>query len=167
MKRIRDLLFSDEDATLVRTIVPPAHIERRTPRNRIVVVLLLAMAGLLCIAWAALAQSGDPAVIWRGVTDVNGVSVTLTLASSQDAKLSFGAPRYCTLKARAENQPEEYSLRDSNGGYCDRLLGGRMKFAGNAETARLRVQLIDDKGAARDTAELSTTSRAEVRPPGK
>lgn len=166
MKRIRDLLFSDEDATLIRTRVPPTHIERRTPRSHIVLVLLLGMVGLLGIAWVALAQSGDPIVIWRGVTDGNAVSVTLTLASSQDAKLSFGAPRYCTLKARAENHPEDYSLRDSNGGYCDRLLGGRMKLSGNAETARLRLRLIDDKGAARDTAELSA-SRAEARPPGK
>jgi len=119
---------------------------------------------LLSAAWLAFAAGDGHASVWRGRTDRDQVAITLTLVSSDDAKLVFGSPRVCTLTARLESE-HDYSLRNSNGGYCDRLLGGRMQITANADTRRLTVQLTDDKGAVRDTAELAAANQTDGQSP--
>jgi len=164
MKRTSKLLFSAADATAIRSVVPPSSITRAVPRYRMLAVALLATILLLSAAWIAFAAGDDHASVWRGRTDRDQVAVTLTLVSSDDAKLVFGSPRVCTLTARLESE-DDYSLRSSNGGYCDRLLGGRMRLTTNADTRRLTVQLTDDKGAVRDTAELAAANQTDNQSP--
>jgi len=163
MKRMSKLLFSAADATAIRSVVPPSSISRPVPRSRIIAVALLVTVLLLSASWIAFAAGDDHATVWRGRTDRDQIAMTLTLVSSDDAKLVFGSPRVCTLTARLESE-DDYSLRNSNGGYCDRLLGGRMRLTANADTRRLTLQLTDDKGAVRDTAELAAATTDEQSP---
>jgi hypothetical protein len=164
MKRTSKLLFSDDDATAIRSLVPPSSITRHVPRYHKIALVLLVTVVLLSAAWLAFAAGDDHATVWRGRTDRDQIAITLTLVSSDDAKLVFGSPRVCTLTARLESE-HEYSLRNSNGGYCDRLLGGRMRLTANADTRRLMVQLMDDKGAVRDTAELAAANQTDEQSP--
>ena len=163
MKRTSKLLFSADDATAIRRAVPPSSITRPVPRYRMIALALLVTVLLLSAAWLAFAAGDDHASVWRGRTDRDQVAITLTLVSSDDAKLVFGSPRVCTLTARLESE-QDYSLRNSNGGYCDRLLGGRMQLTADADTRRLKLQLTDDKGAVRDTAELAA-AKTDEQPP--
>lgn len=158
MKPTRKLLFSTDDATAIRNVVPPASIAPPATRYRKTILVVMVTALLLSAAWLAFAAGDEHATVWRGRTDRDQVAITLTLVSSDDARLAFGSPRLCTLTARLESE-DDYSLRDSNGGYCDRLLGGRMKLTTNADTRRISVQLTDDKGAVRDTAELAAANQ--------
>ncbi|HEU5137498.1 MAG TPA: hypothetical protein VFU13_20310 [Steroidobacteraceae bacterium] len=163
MKRTSKLLFSTDDATAVRSVVPPSSITRHVPRHRRIVLALLVTAVFLSATWLAFAAGDDHASVWRGRTDRDQVAVTLTLVSSDDAKLAFGSPRFCTLTARLESE-HVYTLRNSNGGYCDRLLGGFMQLTADADTRRLKVQLTDDRGAVRDSAELTAAKTDEQTP---
>lgn len=164
MKRTSKLLFSADDATAIRNAVPPSSITPLEPRYRRITLVLLLTVALLSAAWLAFAAGEDHASVWRGRTERDQIAITLTLVSSDEAKLVFGSPRVCTLTARLESE-DDYSLRNSNGGYCDRLLGGRMRLTANADTRRLNVQLTDDKGAVRDTAELTAANRTDEQSP--
>jgi hypothetical protein len=163
MIRTDKLLFSAADATAIRSVVPPSGITRHVPWYRRIAVMLLMTAVLSSTAWLAFAAGEDHATVWRGRTDRDQIAVTLTLVSSDDAKLVFGSPRVCTLTARLESE-DDYSLSNSNGGYCDRLLGGRMQLTANADTRQLTLKLTDDKGAVRDTAGL-VAAKTDEQPP--
>lgn len=157
MKPTLELMFSAKDATRIREIVPTTSIERRMPHDRIVIRALLVAIVLMFLSWLALAQGETKVGVWTGATQRDRIDVVLRQAPKKDATLTFGGPRLCTLTARYESGRGDYSLRVSNGGYCDRLLGGRMKLTADVSKPKrfdLKLELTDDKGVARDAAEL-------------
>jgi hypothetical protein len=160
MKPTLELMFSAKDAARIRTIVPPANVERRTPRVGFVIGAVCVVAVLIFLSWLILAQaadvSGKEVGTWEGVTKRDRVAVVLKRELSKDARLTFGGPRFCSLTARYESGRKDYALRTSNGGYCDRLLGGRMKIVSRAaDDSHLDLEVSDDKGVVRDTAALA------------
>lgn len=159
MKPTLELMFCAKDAARIRTLVPQANVERRASRRGFVVGAVCVAALLIFLFWLVLARaadvSGNKVGIWEGATKRDRVAVVLKQAPAKDARLSFGGPRFCSLTARYESGGKGYALRTSNGGYCDRLLGGRMKITSRApDNSRLDLEVIDDKGVVRDTATL-------------
>lgn len=160
MKPTLDLMFSARDAARIRTIVPPEKVERRAPRTGLVIGAACVVAVLIFLFWLILARAAElPAKeigVWEGVTKQTRVAVVLKREPGKDARLTFGGPRFCSLTARHEIGRKDYALRTSNGGYCDRLLGGRMKVVSRAaDDSRLDLEVSDDKGVVRDAATLA------------
>lgn len=161
MKRMHELQLSADDAARIRALVPASGIQRPMSRLHRAALLLAALL-LLGFSWLALAQQALDVGTWRGHVGVKEIALTLVVPSTGDARLTFGRPRQCTLAARFEGHGTDledrrvsyYNLRSSNGGYCDRLLGGQLRLTQEKGDTPWVAQLVDDESALRVTVEM-------------
>lgn len=113
---------------------------------------------------------------WTGevkASDGNGSVVNLTLhqpgkTAKDKSTLVYENPRSCTLTVKflknTESNGQEYSLTESTGGFCDKLLLGKLSLK-RQEDKSLSCELtsLDDKSPTK-ISEKGTLHRAGVRP---
>lgn len=113
---------------------------------------------------------------WTGevkASDGNGSVVNLTLhqpgkTAKDKSTLVYENPRSCTLTVKflknTEGNGQEYSLTESTGGFCDKLLLGKLSLK-RQEDKSLSCELIslDDKSPTK-ISEKGTLRRAGVQP---
>lgn len=89
---------------------------------------------------------------WTG--EVNSSVVTLNLQQSGKSTLRYENPRSCVLTVKflknAENNGREYSITESTGGFCDKLLLGRLSLNKKGDNSlSCELTSLDDKSSTK------------------
>ena len=86
--------------------------------------------------------------LWTG--EVNSSVVNLNLQQTGKSTLTYENPRSCVLTVKflknAENNGREYSITESTGGFCDKLLLGKLSLRKQDDNSlSCALTSLDDK----------------------
>lgn len=119
---------------------------------------------ILMLAGASLSHAGTPGFLlgnWAGATYVDeepvavDMAVTLIKPNVKGGKFHYGEPRACYLHMAyviSEGDLHWFALSESNGGFCDKLDGRKIKFAPAEEESSIHYELSMASG--RETGTL-------------